>query len=181
MSDVFFLIFDEKIIYFCHKSKNFSLLDIPKEKISDETPFELQVEAKAQWTLLRNDALPDVAPPLTSNNPLLNEYEKLNRCPPMDDSDENKGDKWLSQVEIITHSGPHRRLWMGPQFQFKVIFLHYFHTKISLINIFCVRRIQSRAEDHYRVWMNNQLKLVRCQFPRQRPIDPLICQFQGSR
>lgn len=23
------------------------------------------------------------------------------------------------QVEIITHAGPHRRLWMGPQFSFK--------------------------------------------------------------
>ena len=23
------------------------------------------------------------------------------------------------QVEIITHPGPHRRLWMGPQFSFK--------------------------------------------------------------
>lgn len=28
-------------------------------------------------------------------------------------------DQWLSQVEIITHAGPHRRLWMGPQFMFK--------------------------------------------------------------
>jgi hypothetical protein len=28
-------------------------------------------------------------------------------------------DKWLSQVEIVTHVGPHRRLWMGPQFCFK--------------------------------------------------------------
>lgn len=26
-----------------------------------------------------------------------------------------------SQVEIVTHTGPHRRLWMGPQFQFKTI------------------------------------------------------------
>lgn len=25
------------------------------------------------------------------------------------------------QVEIVTHTGPHRRLWMGPQFQFKTI------------------------------------------------------------
>ena len=25
----------------------------------------------------------------------------------------------LNQVEIITHTGPHRRLWMGPQFNFK--------------------------------------------------------------
>lgn len=29
------------------------------------------------------------------------------------------GGDWLSQVEIITHAGPHRRLWMGPQFMFK--------------------------------------------------------------
>lgn len=27
----------------------------------------------------------------------------------------------LFQVEIVTHTGPHRRLWMGPQFQFKTI------------------------------------------------------------
>ena len=25
---------------------------------------------------------------------------------------------WLSQVEIVTHAGPSRRLWMGPQFRF---------------------------------------------------------------
>lgn len=30
-------------------------------------------------------------------------------------------DSWLSQVEIITHIGPHRRLWMGPQFSFKTL------------------------------------------------------------
>uniref|UniRef100_A0A915JYE3 BCAS3 domain-containing protein n=1 Tax=Romanomermis culicivorax TaxID=13658 RepID=A0A915JYE3_ROMCU len=28
-------------------------------------------------------------------------------------------DLWISQVEIVTYSGPHRRLWMGPQFTFK--------------------------------------------------------------
>lgn len=95
--------------------------DVPKEKISDETPFELHVEAKAQWTLLRNEVFPDVVPPLLSSNPLLNEFEKLNRGSQIDENDDNKGDKWLSQVEIITHSGPHRRLWMGPQFQFKVL------------------------------------------------------------
>lgn len=26
-----------------------------------------------------------------------------------------------TKVEIVTHTGPHRRLWMGPQFQFKTI------------------------------------------------------------
>lgn len=30
-----------------------------------------------------------------------------------------RNDRWLSQVEIVTHAGPHRRLWMGPQFVFK--------------------------------------------------------------
>ncbi|KAJ0064074.1 hypothetical protein NL108_018198 [Boleophthalmus pectinirostris] len=30
-------------------------------------------------------------------------------------------EEWLSQVEIVTHTGPHRRLWMGPQFQFKTL------------------------------------------------------------
>ncbi|XP_037302060.1 breast carcinoma-amplified sequence 3 homolog [Manduca sexta] len=28
-------------------------------------------------------------------------------------------ERWLSKVEIVTHAGPHRRLWMGPQFVFK--------------------------------------------------------------
>lgn len=26
---------------------------------------------------------------------------------------------FVNQVEIVTHAGPHRRLWMGPQFTFK--------------------------------------------------------------
>lgn len=72
---------------------------------------------------MRNEVFSDVVPPLPSNNPLLNEFEKLNRNSQIDENDDNKGDKWLSQVEIITHSGPHRRLWMGPQFQFKVEFI----------------------------------------------------------
>lgn len=33
--------------------------------------------------------------------------------------DGTNDDRWLSRVEIITHAGPHRRLWMGPQFIFK--------------------------------------------------------------
>jgi len=33
--------------------------------------------------------------------------------------DSESDERWLSQVEIVTHAGPHRRLWMGPQFTFK--------------------------------------------------------------
>lgn len=28
-------------------------------------------------------------------------------------------DQWLANIEMETHAGPHRRLWMGPQFSFK--------------------------------------------------------------
>lgn len=33
--------------------------------------------------------------------------------------EQHTDDRWLAQVEITTHAGPHRRLWMGPQFVFK--------------------------------------------------------------
>jgi hypothetical protein len=28
---------------------------------------------------------------------------------------------WMSEVEMMTHEGPNRRLWMGPQFSFKTL------------------------------------------------------------
>jgi len=37
------------------------------------------------------------------------------------DEGEDDDDAWLSQVEMLTYEGPHRRLWMGPQFAFKVV------------------------------------------------------------
>lgn len=30
-----------------------------------------------------------------------------------------RDDEWLTNIEMETHAGPHRRLWMGPQFSFK--------------------------------------------------------------
>ncbi|XP_053678611.1 uncharacterized protein LOC128728987 [Anopheles nili] len=121
----------------------------PKEKICDDTPIELEVEAKAQWCLQRqeNASSNDIQPPLSLDNWLIKDrfleegvgggggagdggstldygsgYDRLQHP-------HNRGstgsitmdhdDRWLSQVEIITHAGPHRRLWMGPQFMFK--------------------------------------------------------------
>lgn len=109
------------------------LLGVPKEKISDETPLELIVEAKAQWILLRKEISSDLIPPLSADNVLLSDVfmDKLNRSAQFDDPEEGKTDKWLSQVEIITHAGPHRRLWMGPQFTFRVrLFISYLYLKI---------------------------------------------------
>ncbi|XP_047526440.1 uncharacterized protein LOC125063834 [Vanessa atalanta] len=88
---------------------------VPKEKICDESPIELEVEPVAQWPLQRPPAAADLLAPLPPSNPLLQPLS-CRRCADMCMSEE---ERWLSQVEIVTHAGPHRRLWMGPQFVFK--------------------------------------------------------------
>ncbi|KPJ10524.1 Breast carcinoma-amplified sequence 3-like [Papilio machaon] len=52
---------------------------------------------------------------LPPSSPLLQTLS-CRRCVEVCMSEE---ERWLSQVEIVTHAGPHRRLWMGPQFVFK--------------------------------------------------------------
>ena len=38
---------------------------------------------------------------------------------------EGRGEgEWLSEVELVTHATPTRRLWMGPQFSFKTYHSH---------------------------------------------------------
>lgn len=121
--------------------------NIPKEKVCDDTPIELEVEAKAQWTLQRQETSTstggDIQPPLPQDNWLIKDrfLEELGSADVGSDygsfdhhsrvgiasgadhrgstSSIDHDDRWLSQVEIITHAGPHRRLWMGPQFMFK--------------------------------------------------------------
>lgn len=41
----------------------------------------------------------------------------------MASGDGHDDDRWLSQVEIITYTGPDRRLWMGPQILFKTFIM----------------------------------------------------------
>ena len=94
-----------------------------------------------QWTLTPPRDSADLHPPLLSDSPLMLSLDQLlNRgtqapwgqaraakksspaTDPFSGKDEaapSEEDKWLSQVEIVTHVGPHRRLWMGPQFCFK--------------------------------------------------------------
>ncbi|XP_060800827.1 uncharacterized protein LOC106134548 [Amyelois transitella] len=89
---------------------------IPKEKVCDESPIEVEVEAAAQWPLQRPaGGCADLLAPLPPANPLLQPAAAAG-CADMCMSEE---ERWLSQVEIVTHAGPHRRLWMGPQFVFK--------------------------------------------------------------
>lgn len=89
---------------------------IPKEKVCDDTPIELTVHANAQWILQRQPNGKDVLLPLS-----MESLKQINRdtAAVKSSKPEHNDDRWLSQVEIVTHAGPHRRLWMGPQFTFK--------------------------------------------------------------
>ncbi|XP_076394112.1 uncharacterized protein LOC100877372 isoform X2 [Megachile rotundata] len=88
---------------------------VPKEKVCDDTMIELEVEAKGQWPLLRSPNSLEIVPPLSTSSPLLS----VTTVPKDIQDGDLAEDRWLSQVEIVTHAGPHRRLWMGPQFVFK--------------------------------------------------------------
>ncbi|ODM93590.1 Breast carcinoma-amplified sequence 3, partial [Orchesella cincta] len=103
---------------------------VTRDKISDDASIKLSVHAKAQWNFTKPSFTKELQPPLQPNNLML-----LPTCYliPGDlhlncndskvvtfDGEDNMDERWLSQVEICTHSGPHRRLWMGPQFTFKV-------------------------------------------------------------
>lgn len=130
---------DSLFVMGCHGNLIEYILD-PKPaagftKANEDAPIELEVTAYAQWNLARPITSLDIKLPLTSSNPLIvaNQFMKsLDRCReskhssfPLDQVNELRTDSlednWLSQVEIITHAGPHRRLWMGPQFSFKTI------------------------------------------------------------
>ncbi|XP_058857320.1 BCAS3 microtubule associated cell migration factor isoform X5 [Acipenser ruthenus] len=114
------------------------------QKISDDTPLELVTCPRASWTLGRTPQWNELQPPFNTNHPLLlasdavqyYQYLLSGLVPPGSPgpitrhksynslASEHSGqedEEWLSQVEIVTHTGPHRRLWMGPQFQFKTI------------------------------------------------------------
>lgn len=89
---------------------------IPKERVCNDTPIELKVCAKAQWSLHRRLHTADIPLPMSEENlNFIAQSVPLYKKTKPDHND----DHWLSQVEIVTHLGPHRRLWMGPQFTFK--------------------------------------------------------------
>ncbi|KAI4896644.1 hypothetical protein NFI96_029902, partial [Prochilodus magdalenae] len=114
------------------------------QKIGDDTPLELNTCPRASWNLARTPQWNELQPPFNSNHPLVlasdlvqyYQYLLAGLMPPgspgpitrhesydslASDHSGQEDEEWLSQVEIVTHTGPHRRLWMGPQFQFKTI------------------------------------------------------------
>ncbi|ELU13646.1 hypothetical protein CAPTEDRAFT_150615 [Capitella teleta] len=113
------------------------------EKVTEDSMLEVVEAPRAQWTLGRMMTSTEMRPPLPMNNPLLMgtdaimhqktsiDHPLFGDMGPRQESkeslssdhssskEEDPSDQWLSHVEIITHAGPHRRLWMGPQFSFK--------------------------------------------------------------
>ncbi|KAM7340527.1 hypothetical protein ACRRTK_001142 [Alexandromys fortis] len=109
-------------------------------KISDDTPLEMMTSPGASWTLVRTPQWNELQPLFNANltAEAVHYYQLLlaGLLPPgspgpitrhgshdslASDNSGQEDEEWLSQVEIVTHTGPHRRLWMGPQFQFKTI------------------------------------------------------------
>jgi len=89
---------------------------------SKATTNEVGIRVKTtpinQWFLHRSRNAANIEPPLNSRNLLMlrsqieeNTQEKSGKKTP---------DHWLQHVEVETYSGPHRRLWTGPQFTFGI-------------------------------------------------------------
>uniref|UniRef100_S4RTY9 Uncharacterized protein n=1 Tax=Petromyzon marinus TaxID=7757 RepID=S4RTY9_PETMA len=115
-------------------------------RICDDTPLELSCTPHANWGVARSTHWAELRPPFHTTHPLMLAADAVQDAPTlpsdsylMPDShhhpaqsrgssesltsepEDEEDDEWLSQVEIVTHSGPHRRLWMGPQFTFKTL------------------------------------------------------------
>ncbi|XP_071791038.1 BCAS3 microtubule associated cell migration factor-like isoform X1 [Asterias amurensis] len=137
---------DSLFIMGCHGNLAENILE-PKMvqsggRKTEETGLELGVTEHAQWNLQRGMNWAEHRPPLGGFNHLLLTNEAhhcaadssgylLNSVPRSESSDSLRSchsspdsdfdEPWLSQVEMVTHAGPHRRLWMGPQFKFKTV------------------------------------------------------------
>lgn len=118
---------------------------VSRDKVSDDASIKLSVHAKAQWNFTKPSFTKELQPPLQPNNLILlpscylvpgdlhlncNNTDTKNAT--FVDGEDNMDERWLSQVEICTHSGPHRRLWMGPQFTFKIFNSNSYVKKITL-------------------------------------------------
>lgn len=73
-----------------------------------------------------------IDPPLHESNPILRVLNG-DRSTRKSSKKEPSDTAWLPHVEVLTYSGPHRRLWMGPQFSFG-IYAPSGHSSAQLFN-----------------------------------------------
>ncbi|CAK9805245.1 Breast carcinoma-amplified sequence 3 homolog [Anthophora quadrimaculata] len=142
---------------------------IPKEKVCDDTMIELEVEAKGQWPLLRSPNSLEIMPPLPTSSPLLS----VNTVPKDIHDGDLAEDHWLSQVEIVTHAGPHRRLWMGPQFVFKT----YNATSGAAVNLVEAEAVEIGVTGGSRPARSNPVNMPHA---TSRSLVPVVIDGSGS-
>lgn len=142
---------------------------VPKEKVCDDTSIELEVEAKGQWPLLRSPGSMEIVPPLLPSSPLLG----VSILPKNLQQLESDEDRWLSQVEIVTHAGPHRRLWMGPQFVFKT----YNAPSGVAVNLVEAETVEISVSSGSRPARSNPVNMPHA---ASRPLMPVVIDGSGS-
>ncbi|XP_078051890.1 uncharacterized protein LOC144477984 isoform X2 [Augochlora pura] len=142
---------------------------VPKEKVCDDTMIELEVEAKGQWPLIRSPNSLEIVPPLPSSSSLLSVVTLPKGIQEMDLAE----DRWLSQVEIVTHAGPHRRLWMGPQFVFKI----YNATSGAPVNLVEAEAIEIGVTGASRPARSNPMNMPHA---ASRSLVPVVIDGSGS-
>uniref|UniRef100_A0A914HCD9 BCAS3 domain-containing protein n=1 Tax=Globodera rostochiensis TaxID=31243 RepID=A0A914HCD9_GLORO len=80
--------------------------------------FKVKLCPTLQWRLTRSRNIADfelVDPPLPLSSPLVQ------LCTSKQTSQSHRPrHSWLPFLEVVTYTGPHRRLWLGPQFSFSV-------------------------------------------------------------
>ncbi|CEF66673.1 Breast carcinoma-amplified sequence 3 [Strongyloides ratti] len=76
---------------------------------------------KYQWVLQRTKSCVDIRLPIKENNPILamvNDAKTSESFTPRSISPTIVQNNWVKNIEASTYSGPHRRIWMGPQITF---------------------------------------------------------------
>lgn len=77
---------------------------------------------KYQWVLQRTKSCVDIRLPIKESNPILamiNDAKTSESSTPRSISPAlSMANNWVENIEASTYSGPHRRIWMGPQITF---------------------------------------------------------------
>lgn len=86
-----------------------------------EDAFDLQSESTAAMEVPSGRRHASEAALTTASSPSesLRSYRSTNTAAPEGWAPEDAASYWCSQVELTTHLGPIRRIWMGPQFTFR--------------------------------------------------------------
>lgn len=103
-------------------------------KPSNDSPIMLRITPKAKWPLNRFISNDEICYPIQSDNPLMKNLPTRSALSKQASYEipsptfvtatsisslNTINCDWIKMIEVNTHLGPHRRLFMGPQFIFK--------------------------------------------------------------